>query len=430
MFDEIKRTGCACGKAHRCCVTEVITGAGAIKKLPEALGLLGAKKPFIVTDKNTLEAAGREVSAVLKDAKIDGTLFTFAGESPKPDEHAVGSLLMNFDEKCDSVVGIGSGVINDCCKVLAAKTCKPYIIVATAPSMDGFASDTSSVEKDGLKVSLLTKSADIIIGDTDILKNAPPRMLSSGVGDMIAKYISIAEWRISALINGEYYCEDIARLIRASLKKCTDNADGLLRRDEKAAEAVFEGLVGVGFAMSFAGVTRPASGGEHYFSHLWDMRGLEFGLPTELHGIQCALGTFICASKYHELKNTVPDRQKALSHAANFDLDAHFDELIRFVGKGAYAMIENEKVQHKYDKKAHAERLEKIIEHYDEILGIIDDEIPPVEELKRLYSVLNLPMRAEDTVIDPDIIPDTFKFSKDIRDKYVLSRLMWDLGED
>lgn len=426
MFEEIKRVGCRCGRTHVCSVRDVITGAGAVKKLPESLKMLGASKPFVVTDKNTLDAAGRDVLSVLDGAGIAYTPFTFADAVIKPDEHAAGSLIMHFDTECDAVIGVGSGVINDCCKILAAKTKRPYVIVASAPSMDGFASDTSSVEIDGLKVSLPAKSADVIIGDTDILKKAPARMLSSGVGDMLAKYISIAEWRISALINGEYFCADIAEIIRESLKKCTDNAEGLLRRDGKAVEAVFEGLVGVGFAMSFAGVTRPASGGEHYFSHLWDMRGLEFGYPTELHGIQCALGTYICASIYHRLKDFTPDREKALRHAETFDLKAHFDGLTRFVGKGAYAMIKNEKTQKKYDIENHHARLDKIIAHYNGILNIIDEEIPTPAELEKLYKILALPTRAEDTVIDPSIIPDTFEYSKDVRDKYVLARLVFD----
>lgn len=429
MFEQIKTTGCACGREHRCSVKKIITGSGAIKNLPECLDILKAERAFVVTDKNTLKAAGNAVLSVLDEAGRKYTSFTFVPDVIKPDEHAVGSLLMNFDEKCDAVIGVGSGVINDCCKILAAKTKKPYITVASAPSMDGFASDTSSMEKDGLKVSLPSKCPDIIIGDTDILKNAPARMLASGVGDMLAKYISIAEWRISALINGEYYCEEIAQLIRSSLKKCTDNASGLVRRESTAVNAVFEGLVGVGFAMSFAGVTRPASGGEHYFSHLWDMRGLEFGLPTELHGIQCALGTYISACFYHKLKDITPDREKAIAATEKFNLNAHFEELIRFVGKGAYSMIENEKTQKKFDLALHHERIDRIIEHYGEILKIIDEEIPTVRELNELYGILGLPTRAGQTVIDPAIIDKTFEFTKDVRDKYVLSRLLWDMGE-
>lgn len=94
---------------------------------------------------------------------------------------------------------------------------------------------------------------------------------------MLAKYISICEWRLSHEINGEYYCPQVAQLVRNSLQTCVAHADGLAARDPEAVQHVMEGLVLSGLAMGFAGVTRPASGMEHYFSHLWDMRALEFG---------------------------------------------------------------------------------------------------------------------------------------------------------
>ena len=116
--------------------------------------------------------------------------------------------------------------------------------------MDGYASATSSMSRDGVKVSLNSRCADVIIGDTDILKTAPLHMLKSGLGDMLAKFVSIAEWRIAHIITGEYYCEEVAQLIRSAVKKCVDNAAGLLQRDEAAIEAVFEGLVIGGVAMA------------------------------------------------------------------------------------------------------------------------------------------------------------------------------------
>ena len=141
----------------------------------------------------------------------------------------------------------------------------------------------------------------VMVGDIDVLNGAPVFMAKAGLGDMLAKYVSICEWRIAHLITGEYYCETIAEMVRVALKKCVDNAEGLLKRDEEAIKAVFEGLIIGGVAMSYAGVSRPASGVEHYFSHVWDMRALEFGTSMDLHGIQCAIGTLISARIFSAL---------------------------------------------------------------------------------------------------------------------------------
>ena len=300
--------------------------------------------------------------------------------------------------------------------------------MATAPSMDGFASATSSMTRSGLKTSLPSRNADYIIGDTNILCNAPLHMLRSGLGDMIAKYVSICEWRISHIITGEYYCEKIADLVRYSLKKCIDNSQGLIKRDKEAVLAVFEGLVICGAAMTYAGLSRPASGVEHYFSHIWDMRGVEFNTSVDLHGIQCALGTLIISGMYKQIKEITPNRDKAINYAENFDIDNWYSQLEAFLGNGAKSMIELDKKEQKYNTKAHVKRLDIIINKWNEILDIINDEIPDYDDLKRLFIDIGLPTSIEEIGLTSTIVPMTFKASKDIRDKYVLSRLVWDLG--
>ena len=311
MKNYLQETGCPCGKPHNVAIDEVVVGSGVIGRIPEFVEKYSSKRPFVLADVNTFAAAGEQVCKALEDAGIAYSKYVFPQTALEPDEYAVGSAIMHFDTKCDLIIGIGSGVINDIGKILSNVSGRKYIIVGTAPSMDGYASATSSMSMDNLKTSLNSRCADVIIGDTDILKHAPAHMLKAGLGDMLAKYVSIAEWRIAHIITGEYYCEEVAQLIRGALKKCVDNAAGLLQRDEAAIEAVFEGLVIGGVAMAYAGVSRPASGVEHYFSHVWDMRGLEFGTQVDLHGIQCAMATMHAVKLYEYVTAHRPDPEKA-----------------------------------------------------------------------------------------------------------------------
>lgn len=427
-FDLGKKTDCSCGKEHTAPIDEVIVEKGAVKRLPDIIKRYGAKKAFVISDKNTYKAAGKAIASLFSESGIDYKEFVFQTESVKPNEEYVGSALMHFDASCDIVVGVGSGVINDISKILSNAAGCRYIIVATAPSMDGYASASSSVDMDGLKISLPSRCPDVIIGDIDILKNAPLRMLTAGLGDMVAKYISICEWRISNIITGEYYCPYVADMVRSALKKCVENADGLLCRDENAVKAVFEGLVLGGIAMKYAGLSRPASGVEHYFSHIWDMRGLEFGTPVDFHGIQCAVATLIAARLYEKIKKTVPDREKAIKYAESFDYGSWKNTLSKFLGKGADAMTALEEKEHKYSVSAHKERIEKIISNWDKILCIINEEIPPAEEIRSLLIKIGAPTNVEEIGLQSSLLPLTFKATKDIRDKYVLSRLCFDLG--
>ena len=426
MKDYLKNP-CPCGKNHTIAIDEVVVGSGAVNSLPEFVRKYG-KKPFVVADVNTYAAAGEQVCRLLEENEITYGSFIFQDAALEPDEKAVGSAFMHFDNTCDVIVGVGSGVINDVCKILSNLTGLPYIIVGTAPSMDGYASATSSMSRDGVKVSLNSRCADVIIGDTDILKNAPMHMLRSGLGDMLAKFVSIAEWRIAHLITGEYYCEEVAQLIRGAVKKCVDNAEGLLRREEAAIEAVFEGLVIGGVAMAYAGVSRPASGVEHYFSHVWDMRGLEFGTPVDLHGIQCAMATMKAVELYEKVMEYVPDWEKAHAYVENFDLEAWNAELREFLGSSAETMIELEKKEGKYRKDTHAARFQLIEKNWDAILTILREELPQKEDLRDLLDAVGISRDLMTLGVDSACAKTTFRATKDIRDKYVLSRLAWDLG--
>ena len=419
-------TPCACGKEHRF-AADVVVGKGVVAKIPEYVKKYGGTKIFVLSDRNTYAAAGEQVCNILRQADIAFSGYCFPNQELEPDEEAVGSAVMHYDTGCDMIVAVGSGVVNDIGKILSSMTGKPYMIVGTSPSMDGYASASSSMTRDGLKISLPSRSADVIIGDTDILCRAPLHMMKAGLGDMLAKYVSICEWRLAHLITGEYYCEEVAALIRGALKRCTDNAEGLLKRDPQAVQAVFEGLVIGGVAMNYAGISRPASGVEHYISHVLDMRGVEFGTPVDLHGIQCAVGTLIAAGMYEKLKTLTPDREKALAHAAAFDYNAHQKMLRSLLGKGAESMIALETKEGKYDQTAHAKRLEIILNNWNEILQIIDEEVPSLQTLLALMETIDAPKTLAEIGIEVSLLPEIFRATKDIRDKYVLSRLAWDL---
>jgi glycerol-1-phosphate dehydrogenase [NAD(P)+] len=254
-------------------------------------------------------------------------------------------------------------------------------------------------------------------------------MAKAGLGDMLAKYVSICEWRLSNLINGEYYCEEVAEFTRQSLRACVNGAKGLLDRDPESMKMLFEGLINCGKAMDYAGCSRPGGGVEHYFSHIWDMRGLDFGTPTSSHGMQVALGTLNTIKCYQELKNIIPNREKALAYAKSFDFADWSEQLRTFVGKGAEAMIALEAKEKKYDLDKHAARLEVILEKWDDILRIIDEELPSVEEFEAILDSIEAPKTLEEIGLDSATLAMTCKSTKDIRDKYVLPRLLWDIGE-
>lgn len=418
---------CECGKHHYGLLKDCIIGEGALNRLPEMVQKYGGKHPFVLCDRETFAAAGEKVCTLLKEAGIACTLHIISRTKPAPDERIVGEAVMFCGAECDMVIAVGGGVINDTGKILAAARGCTDIYVATAPSMDGYASASSSMEREGLKVSLNSKCPDVVIGDADVLAAAPVHMIRSGIGDMAAKYVSLAEWQIAALLVGDYYCPAVAKIVKESLAVCVENGAAAVAGDKEAVCRLAEGLVMSGLAMNYAGISRPASGMEHYISHILDMRALEFGTPADLHGIQCGVATLMTAEAYEQLAKITPDRKKALAYVKNFDPESWFACLRELLGHGAEAMIAGEYKEGKYDKEKHAARLEKIIGNWDRILQIAA-ELPSSEDLRAFFVSIGHPTTAEEIGLTPEDTRRAFLAAKDIRDKYVLGRLLWDLG--
>ena len=419
---------CECGKHHVLHIKYIKTGRGVIDCVPEMLAALGAKKPFVLCDRSTYQAAGKRVCEILGSANIPYTLHVLPLEKPAPDEWTIGNTLMRFDKSCDLVLGVGSGVINDTCKEIAFKTGLENAIVGTAPSMDGFASATSSMELDHVKVSLNNQCPQGILLDADILSQAPLRMLWAGFGDMVAKYVAVCEWRITHLVTGEYYCEAIADLMRTALKKIMSRADKIASRDPDVVLDIADGLVIAGMGMAFAGCSRPASGIEHYFSHMWEMQALERGLPYDLHGIQVGVGTVLSLRLYQFIKQQRPDREKMLAHAAAFNR-ADWEKQVRKVfGKAADEIIRVEDKVHKNDPQRLAKRIDALCENWEKILQIIDEELPDYDEIYALMKATGMPLEPSDIDISDDDVVTAYLGARDIRDKYLSCSFLWDMG--
>ena len=421
---------CSCGRRHRVQMEYLSIRSGAVADIPKALETMGVKRPFVVCDRNTKEAAWESVRNVLEEAGVSYAYFCLPMAHVEPNEEAMGSLIMHVDPSCDCVLGIGSGVINDCCKVLAHALGKKMMIVGTAPSMDWFASNCSAMIRQGVKCTLNNGSANAIICDVDIMKEAPMRMLRAGLGDMLAKYVALCEWRIASVVNEEYHCENVAGLMRAALEKIVSQVSGLRERNPAAVQATVEGLVLSGIAMSFVGSSRPASGFEHYFSHLWEMMALERGIPFELHGIQVGVGTLQALRIYDAIRTLRPDKEKALAFIRSFDQEQWNQELRRILGNTAETVIELEKdVFHNNDVGEHAKRLERIVAHWDDILRFMDEELPSTQEIERIMKELDMAMEPEDIGFTRQDTLDAFRAARDTRKKYLTSSMLWDMGE-
>ncbi len=298
---------CACGKSHKVDIQAIRVGSGVIQELPGILRDLGASHIFLVTDNYTYEAAGRQVEQLLDQAGLAYHKRVFQTETPLvPNEYALGSVLAAMTSQDDMLLAVGSGTLNDVTKYVSARTGIPYVIAATAPSMDGYASTVAPTILDGFKTTLPAVYPAAIVADVDILKDAPMPMLTAGFGDIIGKFTSLADWRLSHQLNGEYYCPEVAGVIEAAVETCAANAQALAQREPQAIQAVTEALILSGLAMGMVGVSRPASGAEHQMAHYWEMDALRRGEEHPLHGNAVGVGTVLAASLYEMAAEYLP----------------------------------------------------------------------------------------------------------------------------
>lgn len=418
---------CSCGKTHETELRDVEISVHATEKLPSYIRRYGHKKAFIVCDRNTYRACGEKVKRVLDESGCPNSLLILSAEDVVPDEATLGELMVAFDHDADLIVAVGTGSINDMCKFVSFKMGVEYFIVATAPSMDGFASDGAPLITNHMKVTYPTHTAQVIIGDVNILCEAPMNMITAGLGDTLGKYTCLTDWKISHLVNDEYYCPVIASMVETSIRKIVDNIELVKTRDPEVIAGIMEALVLTGIAMSFVGNSRPASGSEHHLSHYWEMMFLFQGRKPVLHGTKVGIGTVTADYLYGQLRNTPVDFARARAEAQSFDAAKWEAHMRKAYGAAAPGVIQLEKETRKNAPENRLARLAATERHWPEILKLIDG-LPPVKTIERMLSELDAPINPAQVGVDSAMVAEGVLSAKELRDRYTLYQLLWDLG--
>ena len=233
---------CACGKCHVCKIHKIWLGAGALRQIAEATASYASI--LLVADDNTYAVCGAKTEAILRSAGRQVKTLLFHGTGFLiPDNQAVERLLKAAAPPVDLLVGVGSGVINDLCKHVSNCLHIPYIIVATAPSMDGYVSMGAALLLDGLKVTTDAKPPLAVVADTTILKDAPMEMIRAGFGDIVGKYSALNDWKLSHLLLKEPFCRQVYDMVKGAVDRVVRLADGLMARREESVEALMESLL-------------------------------------------------------------------------------------------------------------------------------------------------------------------------------------------
>ncbi len=407
---------CSCGEVHTCDIDYVYIEKGAIFHLKEICKK--CKNILMVADENTFSAAGEKVLAVLSDKRIKKVIFT-GKKVLVPDENAINTVTENLKD-IDMIVGIGSGVIQDLCKYVSFFNNIPYLVVATAPSMDGYASDGAAMITGGMKVTYKAGLPRAIIADTDVLCNAPIDMIKAGYGDIIGKFSALNDWKLSHLINDEYFCDYIYNLTMEQIDRTLKLASGILERNEESIKTLMEALVIIGILMSFAGSSRPASGSEHHLSHFFEITGIIDNTEYFPHGIDVAYSTVI----------TAQIREKILADKFPLKIFRDTREIYESKIKSVYKQVADGciELQDKVGNYAN-DRINVYLEKETEIRKILE-EMPASEDIYDMLSLVGLDVKEFYSLYGKGNIEKGILYAKDLKDRYTVLWINYDFYGD
>lgn len=404
---------CSCGRVHRCDIKNVTIGHGVIAQLPE---LLKDKKSIIlVADKNTYAVCGEKVKSLLGD-KLSSECVFMQKEDLVPNEQAIAAVTEKMKADTDFVLGIGSGVINDTCKYVSYKAGITSGIIATAPSMDGFASSGAAMIIEGMKVTYTMHAPALILGDTEILKTAPVAMIASGYADIIGKYSALCDWRLAELIEGEPFCPNIYKTVKDSTDEVRSLAAKLVHKDEEAIGRLMEILVLIGACFTLNNSTRPGSGSEHHLSHYFEITGLLNNAPYFLHGTDVGYSTVVTAS----LRERIAKIEKPIF--SSVDKKARILAYDRIYGKIAGEVAELQEKAGRYEKDPavlYCDKWDKVIE--------IMKECPSAEEITEMLTDVGFDMSAFEKQYGREKIEKGILYGKDLKDRYSVLWLYYSL---
>jgi glycerol-1-phosphate dehydrogenase [NAD(P)+] len=263
---------------------------GAEAELVAALGL--GPNLAVISDADTHAALGRRVERAL--AARFAVQSIVLGPRPHADTETLARVSELVAARTDAIVAVGSGTLNDLCKLVALRHACPQVVFATAPSMNGYTSLSASLTEVGLKRSIRAATPVGAFFDLGVLAAAPSRLIRAGIGDSTCRPTAQADWLLSHLLLDRPYREVPFALLAGDEAELFARARALVAGDLEAMRHLVRTLVLSGFGMTLCDGSYPASQGEHLISHYVDAMG-PADLPEAFHGEQTGVAALAMA---------------------------------------------------------------------------------------------------------------------------------------
>ena len=398
---------CACGREHTMETRAAVIEPGCLFEFEKYMAQFGVtgKRCALYGENSYAATADRHPRAEQKIV-LDPTGL-------HANEISTAEVLAKLEGDVEVIVAVGSGTIHDIARFCAHERGIRFVSCPTGASVDGFCSTVAAMTWYGFKKTLPAVAPEIVLADTEIIKNAPMELVRSGVGDIMAKYTALADWKMAHVLTNELLCEKIYSIMQDAADTVMQSVPGIVRGEESAYADVTYALIMSGIAMQMMGNSRPASGAEHHISHMIEMEPEAFPVKfPAMHGEKTGVGSLIAVREYKRLAK-IEDITPYITDYAPIP-EEHFRKF--FGERLADSLIkENEN-----DCLAKVSR-EKLSASWGELRHIID-ELPTEEYLYGLLEMLDAKRDLASIGVEESELPVLLKNSPLVRNRLTLMR--------
>ena len=398
---------CACGREHSMETRAAVIEPGCLLEFEKYMAEFGVSgRRCALYGENSYAATRDRHPRAQQEIVLDPTNL-------HANELSTAEVLEKLEGDIDIIIAVGSGTIHDIARYCAHERGIRFVSCPTAASVDGFCSTVAAMTWHGFKKTLPALAPEIVLADTEIIKTAPMELVRSGVGDIMAKYTALADWRMSHILTAEPLCERIYGIMREAADTVMRSVPGIVRGEESAYADVSYALIMSGIAMQMMGNSRPASGAEHHISHMIEMQPEAFPVRfPAMHGEKTGVGSLIAVREYKRLAKIEDIRPYIRGYAPV--PEEHFRKF--FGERLADSLIkENEN-----DCLAKVSR-ENLSASWGELRHIID-ELPTEEYLYGLLEMLDAKRDLSSIGVDESELPVLLKNSPLVRNRLTLMR--------
>lgn len=402
--------------------------AGAVQKAGKLfVEAFGNASALLVADGNTMRVAGFDTIRSLEKAGLEVRHLVFdAHPRPYANEHTIRKIRMNLELDDSIAVVLGSGTLNDVTKRASFELKRPYMVVATAPSMDGYTSFGAAINLEGFKQTMACSAPVVVLGDTDILKEAPAVMIGSGFSDCMAKFTAGMDWILADLMGLHPIRSDVWEMVQMPLHRVYSQSKEVAQGDGRAIANLFEALAASGFAMQITEDSRPASGAEHLISHVWEMEGLALDGEEPSHGFKVSVGTMAIVLLYEDLLrldvSECYGQPEQLWSEREADIRSLFDDA-RIIEQTL--RIARQKF---LEGEALMERRRLLAGLLPTLKERIGEQLPPFVELRKALRLVGAPTTPMEIGSDLNGLKRAVRGAQMIRNRYTILDLYYELG--